>query len=60
MARIKIPITVRIHPDLLARVRGRAKQDNRTLTNFIETALQERVRSKAQPRAFPRRPKKKS
>lgn len=47
MARLKIPITVRIHPDLLGRVRMCAKQDNRTLTNFIETALHERVRLKS-------------
>ena len=40
---LKTAITVRIDPDLLKEVRHRAKRENRTLTNYIETALKERV-----------------
>jgi hypothetical protein len=43
MAQSKTPITVRLHPDLLAEVRQSAARDNRSLTNFIETALRERI-----------------
>jgi len=40
---MKIPITVRIDPDLLEAVRDCAVQENRNLTNFIETALRDRI-----------------
>jgi hypothetical protein len=40
---MKQAITVRIDPELLAIARACAKQENRTLTNFLETALKERV-----------------
>lgn len=43
MAQLKTPVTVRLNPDLLAEVRQSAARDNRSLTNFIETALRERV-----------------
>jgi hypothetical protein len=43
MAQQKTPVTVRLNPDLLAEVRQSAARDNRSLTNFIETALRERV-----------------
>ena len=36
---MKTAITVRIDPDLLSAARGRAKEENRTLTNYIETVL---------------------
>lgn len=39
---MKQPITIRLDPDLLANARLRAKEENRTLTNFLETALKER------------------
>lgn len=39
---MKQPITIRLDPDLLATARIRAKEENRTLTNFLETALKER------------------
>ena len=39
---MKQPITIRLDPDLLATARIHAKQENRTLTNFLETALKER------------------
>jgi hypothetical protein len=42
---MKQAITVRIDPELLAVARACAKQENRTLTNFLETALKERVGS---------------
>jgi hypothetical protein len=42
---MKQAITVRIDPELLASARLCAKQENRTLTNFLETALKERVGS---------------
>ncbi len=41
MAQLKTPVTVRLNPDLLAEVRQSAARDNRSLTNFIETALRE-------------------
>jgi hypothetical protein len=37
------PITMRFDPDLLAQARLRAARENRTLTNFIETVVRERV-----------------
>jgi hypothetical protein len=40
---MKQAITVRIDPELLADARACAKEENRTLTNFLETALKERV-----------------
>jgi hypothetical protein len=40
---MKIPITVRIDPDLLHAVRDCAVKENRNLTNFIETALRDRI-----------------
>jgi hypothetical protein len=43
MAQQKKPVTVRLNPDLLAEVRQSAARDNRSLTNFIETALRERI-----------------
>jgi hypothetical protein len=42
LATMKQPITIRLDPDLLATARIRAKEENRTLTNFLETALKER------------------
>jgi hypothetical protein len=39
---MKQAITIRIDPELLASARARAKEENRTLTNFLETALKER------------------
>lgn len=43
MAQQKTAVTVRLNPDLLAEVRQSAARDNRSLTNFIETALRERI-----------------
>jgi hypothetical protein len=43
VAQLKKPVTVRLNPDLLAEVRQSAARDNRSLTNFIETALRERI-----------------
>ena len=43
MPSIKKPITVRMDPELLAQVRLIAEQDNRSLTNFIETALRQQL-----------------
>ncbi|MCJ2119535.1 hypothetical protein MKK65_23705 [Methylobacterium sp. J-001] len=40
---MKTPIALRIDPELLAAARECARQDNRTLTNFIETALRQRI-----------------
>jgi DNA phosphorothioation-dependent restriction protein DptG len=40
---MKQAITIRIDPELLAYARARAKEENRTLTNFLETVLKERV-----------------
>jgi hypothetical protein len=39
---MKQPITIRLDPELLATARLCAKEENRTLTNFLETALKER------------------
>jgi hypothetical protein len=41
MASAKKPITVRIDPALLEQVRLGAARDNRSVTNFIETALRQ-------------------
>jgi hypothetical protein len=46
---MKQAITVRIDPELLAIARACAKQENRTLTNFLETALKERIGSSGLP-----------
>jgi hypothetical protein len=40
---MKQAITIRIDPELLENARKCAEQENRTLTNYIETALKERV-----------------
>lgn len=40
---MKTPITVRIDADLLSQARRCAREDNRTLTNFIETILRQKV-----------------
>lgn len=40
---MKTPITVRIEADLLEAVRVHARQENRTLTNFIETVLRTKI-----------------
>ncbi len=37
------PITMRFDPDLLAKAKLKAAWENRTLTNFIETVIRERV-----------------
>jgi hypothetical protein len=50
VAQLKTPVTVRLNPDLLAEVRQSAARDNRSLTNFIETALRERVNGVARGR----------
>jgi predicted HicB family RNase H-like nuclease len=43
MPSVKKPITVRIDPTLLEQVRLGAARDNRSVTNFIETALRQRL-----------------
>ena len=40
---MKTPITVRVDSELLADARRCAREENRTLTNFIETVLRQRV-----------------
>jgi hypothetical protein len=50
VAQLKTPVTVRLNPELLAEVRQSAARDNRSLTNFIETALRERVNGNARNR----------
>jgi hypothetical protein len=42
---MKKAITVRLDPDLLEEVRLNAERENRTVTNFIATALKERIKS---------------
>jgi hypothetical protein len=37
------PITMRFDPDLLAQAKRQAARENRTLTNFIETVVRQRV-----------------
>jgi hypothetical protein len=51
---MKQPITIRLDPELLANARMRAKEENRTLTNFLETALKERFKSSQISRASKR------
>jgi hypothetical protein len=53
MAQVKTPVTVRLNPDLLAEVRQSAARDNRSLTNFIETALRERIHDVSRSRRAP-------
>jgi predicted HicB family RNase H-like nuclease len=43
MRQTKTPVTVRLTAELLAEVRACAARDNRSLTNYIETALRHRV-----------------
>jgi hypothetical protein len=40
---MKQAITIRVEADLLQRAREVAERENRTLTNFIETVLKERL-----------------
>jgi hypothetical protein len=47
---MKQPITIRLDPELLANARMRAKEENRTLTNFLETVLKERFKSSGRAR----------
>jgi hypothetical protein len=47
MPKIKKPITVRMDPELLAQVRLSAARDNRSVTNFIETALRRQLEPEA-------------
>jgi hypothetical protein len=42
---MKTAITVRLDPNLLEAVRIGAERENRTLTNYIATALKERLQS---------------
>ena len=37
------PVNMRFDPDLLAQARLQAVRENRTLTNFIETVVRQRV-----------------
>jgi hypothetical protein len=53
VAQVKTPVTVRLNPDLLAEVRQSAARDNRSLTNFIETALRERINGVARSLVAP-------
>ena len=53
MAQQKTPVTVRLNPELLADVRQSAARDNRSLTNFIETALRERINGVSRGQAPP-------
>ena len=54
--KIKTPVTVRIEAGLLAELRLLAREENRTLTNLIETVLQQRLaRPVARPGAPPAR-----
>jgi hypothetical protein len=50
VARIKTAVAVRLNPDLLAEVRQSAERDSRSRTNFIETALRERINGTASAR----------
>jgi hypothetical protein len=42
---MKTPITVRLENGLLAKMRQAARDENRTLTNFVETLLVQRLKS---------------
>jgi hypothetical protein len=46
---MKHPITLRIDPDLLAQAKRMAASENRTLTNFIETLMKQRLDGTAAP-----------
>lgn len=46
---VKKPLAIRIDAELLTATRDCARRDNRTLTNFIETALRRRVEEMAWP-----------
>ncbi len=50
---MKQPITIRLDPEILAAARARAKEENRTLTNFLETALKEHFHSLGNPNTNP-------
>jgi hypothetical protein len=50
---MKQPIALRIEADLLMEVRRCAAEENRTLTNFIETVLKARVAAGSRPLARP-------
>jgi hypothetical protein len=53
MPTVKKPITVRLDPTLLEQLRVGAARENRSVTNFIETALREQLSAPATSR--PRR-----
>ena len=40
---MKTPLALRLDPEVLAAARECARRDNRTLTNFVETALRQRI-----------------
>jgi hypothetical protein len=40
---VRKPITMRFDPELLTQARLQAARENRTLTNFIETVVRQRV-----------------
>jgi hypothetical protein len=50
---MKQPIALRIEADLLMEVRRCAAEENRTLTNFIETVLKARVAAGSRALARP-------
>ena len=43
LSTVRKSITMRFDPDLLAKARVQAARENRTLTNFIETVVRQRV-----------------
>ena len=53
---MKTPITVRVEAELLAEARRCATEENRTLTNFIETVLRRRVQEMAGEMPAPHSP----
>lgn len=44
---MKKSVTFRFDPDLLERARSHASADNRSLTNFVETALRRAIEGEA-------------
>ena len=46
----KVPLNVRVDPDLLERLKAHAKIENRTLSNMVVTALMRYLES-ASPRS---------
>ena len=54
LIRIKTPVTVRIEAGLLAELRQLAREENRTLTNLIETVLRQRLAGAVPPPSAPR------